>query len=443
MLFRVIRRIGVALTATAWLAAAPVAAQTADDEQSLRQVQAEQFRDMFDDPDNVEKMFAYARTSIRLRDYEAAISTLDRILIYNPDQPRVKLELGAAYFRIGSYTIAQHYFEAVRDDPAAPAEIKPRAEEFLTEINRRTATSSFSGVVSARFIATNNANNGPDSRLIDFEGVQVRLTGTNVTSQSDVGGSFSLSMTHVADLGGSNADAWRTNFALYSARFAETPTGDADVVVLRTGPQLSLDDERYGPKIRPFAELDHVRSNSDALYSTAGIGAEYTDTLNDRATAIGDVRVGWRDYHDEGARDLDRAVIRGTGGLLYFLSDQTSLRGLLGVSVETGADDRENSAEGSATASLNHFYDSGLEIAGRRWLITASARAGYREHFAFDTGPGVRRKDFTLNLGVGHIAFLKEGVALNINVDYFLRDSNSRNFDLDSLTLSAGASYYF
>ena len=140
MLFRVIRRIGVALTATAWLAAAPVAAQTADDEQSLRQVQAEQFRDMFDDPDSVEKMFAYARTSIRLRDYEAAISTLDRILIYNPDQPRVKLELGAAYFRIGSYTIALHYFEAVRDDPAAPAEIKPRAEEFLAVVENDAAT---------------------------------------------------------------------------------------------------------------------------------------------------------------------------------------------------------------------------------------------------------------------------------------------------------------
>ena len=38
---------------------------------------------------------------------------------------------------------------------------------------------------------------------------------------------------------------------------------------------------------------------------------------------------------------------------------------------------------------------------------------------------------------------VSSGVGLTLKADYFLRESNSRNFDLDSLTLTAGVSYFF
>lgn len=427
------------------------AAQTTGDDAALRAVQAEQFREMFDDPDNLDKMFAYAQTSIRLRDYEAAISTLDRILIYNPDQPRVKLELGAAYYRIGSYTIARFYFDEVLNDPKTPDDLLPRVQAFLDEIDNRTAESSITGVIAANFIATNNANNGPDSPFIDFQGVLVQLGDPQATAQSDVGGSVSLSLTHVQDLGGTNADAWRTNFAYYSARYAGTDNGAADVVVLRTGPQLSLDDERYGPKIRPYVEIDHVRSGLDALYSTIGVGAEYSDTIDERNTVLADMRIGYRDFANDGDRDnpndprreLDRTSFRGNFGLLHFYDEQTVLRGVLGAEVDNAGSDEESSAEISLTGGVTYAYDSGFEIADRRWVLSGTARVAYREHFAFDNVPQVRRKDVDLRVGLAHTAYLEGGLALTLKADYFVRESNSRNFDLDSLTLTAGVSYFF
>jgi hypothetical protein len=51
---------------------------------------------MFEAPDDVDLMFQYALTSIRLQDHEAAITTLERILIYSPNLLRVKVELGAS-----------------------------------------------------------------------------------------------------------------------------------------------------------------------------------------------------------------------------------------------------------------------------------------------------------------------------------------------------------
>ena len=101
---RIIRRrvLGAAICLTAGVTlSAPAAAQVVD-QTDLRQKQAAQFTEMFNNPDNVELMYAYALTSIKLRDYEAAISTLERILIFRPDTPRVEIELGAAYYRIGS-----------------------------------------------------------------------------------------------------------------------------------------------------------------------------------------------------------------------------------------------------------------------------------------------------------------------------------------------------
>ena len=88
---------------------AALAQVSPSEETALRAVQREQFAAMFEEPDDVDLMFQYAVTSIRLQDYEAAITTLERILIYNPNLPRVKVELGASYFRIGSYPVAKFY----------------------------------------------------------------------------------------------------------------------------------------------------------------------------------------------------------------------------------------------------------------------------------------------------------------------------------------------
>ena len=71
-----------AFAASAFLAAglmcAPAQAQVAPGEEAvLRAEQQQQFAAMFEAPDDVDLMFTYALTSIRLQDYEAAITTLD------------------------------------------------------------------------------------------------------------------------------------------------------------------------------------------------------------------------------------------------------------------------------------------------------------------------------------------------------------------------------
>jgi hypothetical protein len=52
------------------------------------------FQQMLSEPGNLDVTFAYADVSARLGDYEAAVSALERMPLFNPDLPRVQLELG-------------------------------------------------------------------------------------------------------------------------------------------------------------------------------------------------------------------------------------------------------------------------------------------------------------------------------------------------------------
>ena len=49
---------------------------------------------MFQDPSNLDVAFEYAALSSQVGDYEAAVSTLERMLIFAPNTPRLELELG-------------------------------------------------------------------------------------------------------------------------------------------------------------------------------------------------------------------------------------------------------------------------------------------------------------------------------------------------------------
>ena len=413
-------------------------------EAELRQKQAEQFQAMFEQPEDLDLMFAYALTSIQLKDFEAAISTLDRILIFNPALLRVRLELAASYFRIGSYPIARHYFKQVIENPEADDELVARANEFLDVIDQRTRENYITGVIAANAIFTTNANNGPSTREIIFQDVDTRLTGDEVTAQTDIGASLALQATHVYDLGGVTEDSWRTNVALYTQRFSSTEDGAADVVVLRSGPQLSVDEDRYGVKVRPFVEFDHVRSSNDALFTTLGGGFEVQNTVNSKLTLTGELRLGYREFHNDD--DLDGLTLRGVGTARYFYDDDLSFR-VRALAEFDGAEDRsDQSYEIGAEGAIMYRYSSGLDFATRRWVASGSVRTIYRR---FDE-PGTNqaaltktREDIDLRLGLSNTAYIGDGWSLLTKADYFLRESNVKNFDIDSFTLSIGAQFNF
>src|SRR5215469_16542340 len=82
-------------------AAPEPAALSASERAELKAQYDKLFAQLLARPTDLDLMFQFAAVAARLGNYEAAISTLERMLLINSDLPRVKLELGVIYFHIG------------------------------------------------------------------------------------------------------------------------------------------------------------------------------------------------------------------------------------------------------------------------------------------------------------------------------------------------------
>ena len=96
------------------------------------------------------------------------------MLLVNPNLPRVRLELGVLYFRLGSYQLAQSYLKRAIEGEV-PDEVCARVEVFLEEIAKRFSRHQFSGSVLAGLRYQSNANAGPSSNAILANGVAATL----------------------------------------------------------------------------------------------------------------------------------------------------------------------------------------------------------------------------------------------------------------------------
>jgi tetratricopeptide (TPR) repeat protein len=89
---------------------------------------------MLQDPTNLDVAFEYAALSSQVGDYEAAVSTLERMLIFAPNTPRLQLELGILYYRLGSYEVSRSYFAQVVANPNVPPETAEKVRLYLQQL---------------------------------------------------------------------------------------------------------------------------------------------------------------------------------------------------------------------------------------------------------------------------------------------------------------------
>ncbi|MEL6783354.1 MAG: tetratricopeptide repeat protein, partial [Pseudomonadota bacterium] len=93
------------------------------------------FQRMVEQPEDLDIAFEYAALSVRVGDLEAAIGTLERMLIFAPGLPRLQLELGLLYYRAGAFETARTYLEAGIAAPNVPPNVLARVEQILAGID--------------------------------------------------------------------------------------------------------------------------------------------------------------------------------------------------------------------------------------------------------------------------------------------------------------------
>jgi tetratricopeptide (TPR) repeat protein len=140
------------------------------DPESVASVQREKeevFKQLFKDPTNLSLLFKYANLSILVGDLEAAIGVFEQMLIYDSQLPRIRLELGVLYFRLGAYAMATNYLKSVKEfNP--PAEVEAKVNQFLEAIVSAEKPFQWQQNLSIGFKRTTNGNSGINADFIEI-----------------------------------------------------------------------------------------------------------------------------------------------------------------------------------------------------------------------------------------------------------------------------------
>ena len=178
--------------------AAPAIAQTAPDVpakktrrlqvtgQAETQMQARRavlFQRMLTQLDGLDSAFEYATLSIKVGDLEAAIATLERMLIFAPGLPRLQLEFGLLYYRLTAFkTTAQTYFESAIAGPDVPPEVCLKVEAYFDRIDDASKRTVTSGQMRVGIRYQTNANRGPDGEIIILYSLPYQLSAESQAS---------------------------------------------------------------------------------------------------------------------------------------------------------------------------------------------------------------------------------------------------------------------
>ncbi|MGN6768218.1 MAG: surface lipoprotein assembly modifier [Rhizobiaceae bacterium] len=259
------------------------------------------FAKMMANPANLDVAFEYAALSAQTGDLESAISTLERMLIFAPNVPRLQLELGVLYYRLGSYQLARNYLTAALRAPHVPPEVRARVEPYLAEIRNRTAVDRFNGTVTFGTRYQSNANGGASSDIVNIGGLPFVLSDAAI-ADSDVNGFVMGNFVYSHDLA-SQGDRFDAQLLTYGALYSDHHEVDTGLAELTFGPVISLD--RFGFNKTDFGIygiLGGVVLHGDPYRWSGGIGARIAKAFT-RDTR-GELRVEYRyqDYRDSDLR---------------------------------------------------------------------------------------------------------------------------------------------
>ena len=255
------------------------------------------FQAMLARPDDLDAAFEYAALSAQVGDLEAAISTLERMLIFAPGLPRLQLELGVLYYRMGAFETARLYFEGAVAGADVPPEVKSKVDEYLAGIDGATETTRFTGQVRAGIRYQTNANRAPTDSVILLNDVPFVLSGASLGSPD--GNVYASGVFHVSHALPTQGDLLELDLVTYGSKQFERDELDVALAELTFGPAFDLG--RFGIEnaaIGVYGIASGVVLGGDFYSSGIGAGSRIVVRPNPSTWLLGALEYRWKDYEN-------------------------------------------------------------------------------------------------------------------------------------------------
>jgi tetratricopeptide (TPR) repeat protein len=404
------------------------------------------FAAMMNDPGDLDKTFRFAGLAVRVGDLEGAVGALERMLLINSNLPRVRLELGVLYFRLGSYEAARSYLLSALETPNMPADVRERAQKILVQIDKQKAPTRFSGTVLAGLRWQSNANAAPTGS-VRVGGFEAELD-DNSTAAPDWNAFVAAQLVHLWDFGWQSGDHLDSRANLYVARQFQREEVNASVAVASVGPRFVLLPETIpGLSLRTAVAVDYVMLDDRQEYWAAGAALSLDKRWENSLLSLGfDFRR--REYHDSTEKPFNsfRDGDEWTGRISW----EHAVNEWLGVSLSAGYSrykakvDWESYRE--ALVALGLTFQTIESPFVRQDVVLAVSLAHLRSNYdKVDVlvDPDTKRKDkdwrvaLTLNVPVA------EEWSVVLQGGYNRRDSSVPNYEYENWFTMMGVAWRF
>jgi tetratricopeptide (TPR) repeat protein len=255
---------------------------TSTEREQLEAQKAKLFQQILRQPDNLDVAFAYADVSAKLGDNEAAVSALERMLFFNPNLPRVQLELGTLYFRMGSYEISRSYFEKARA-ANPPPEVAARIDTYMAQISKNDSPQQLTGYFFAGVQHQSDANIAPGSPLVHSPVGDVLLN-SQFVKKSDENFFATGSVLYSYDLGNQDRDAIEVVGTGFANHYGSVTRLDLGLVEATVGPRFNFSKPLPWLEtlsLKPYGIANDVSLGGNQYFHTFGVGTEGTALLWD------------------------------------------------------------------------------------------------------------------------------------------------------------------
>ena len=402
------------------------------------------FAEMMADPSNLDIAFRYAALSSQAGDLEAAIATLERMLIFAPGLPRLQLELGVLYYRLGADETAETYFASALAAPDVPEEVRSKVEPYRVAIRERSKVDSFSGMVMSGVRWQSNANAAPELRSIRTTLLDdPLLLDEAALGDSDVNAFVTGNFRYTRDLG-SQGDRLEAGLQTYGALYAEHDEINTGFAELTLGPTFNL--ERFAIEdatLGIYGILGGVILKDDPYLLSGGVGAQLSKLIDNRTrlNLRGEYRAESFDDSDLRPTASDRSGdrYRASLGLQHQATARLTLFGNLNAEHREADRDYLSYTEVGLVAGGSLTFRSPFPSQAEPWAVGLAAGYIDRDYDAPDTVFSLteEEEDEEAFVESSLTVPLREDWALQATLGYRDVDSNydMRNYDNVSASL--------
>jgi hypothetical protein len=401
-------------------------------------------------PDDLDAGFRYAELETELGDYEAAIGALERMLYYNPNLPRVKLQLGVLYFHLRSYEMARNYFEAVLNTPDVPSDVQTEVQTYIAAVDKAVAINQLSIYGQFGLAYQTNANAGPNSPNVLALG-QNALLSPQFQKTPDWN-AFGLVTVHdFYDFNDQRGDGWESDLITYYSQQFTVTRLDLGLAELRTGPRLGIGD--YGGlTVHPYA-IGNVLTLGGANYlNTGGAGVSLNWPVNEALTFTPGVEFRNRWFYN--SANYPTAEGQSGGQWIGYVFGSGLISAPWGLSWQGRVSYTDSDASYGPYAFHDFSIDLGLPYSfaapafahtGSLWTLTPSVGFSYTPYAEPDpiVSSFITRTDKQWRVSGTLDTSFSHNLGFTLQVQYLRTYSTVSNYSLQDFLVAAGPTFRF